>query len=78
MDKKQFDAIFPYVCTPLVDKIASELKLDEQDAIMDLYESKLYANLEKESTKVWQYSTEKLFELFMQEKTTGKIIYPEV
>lgn len=78
MEKKQFDAIFPYVCTPLVDKIAGELKLDEQQAMMELYESKLYAKLEKENTKVWQYSTEKLFELFMQEKTTGKIIYPEV
>lgn len=34
--------------------------------------------LEKEETKVWQYSTEKLFELFLEEKNSGNITFPQV
>ena len=40
--------------------------------------SKLYAALEKEETKVWQYSTGMLDALYEQEKRTGKISFPDV
>jgi len=42
-----------------------------------LYRSGLYAALEKEETKVWQYSTEKLYDLYLEEKQTGKLELPE-
>jgi len=35
---------------------------------MMLYSSKLYATLEKEETKAWQYSTQMLYSLFEQEE----------
>jgi hypothetical protein len=37
----------------------------------------LYAALEIEEMKVWQYSKEKLYELYRQEKSEGELIIPE-
>jgi len=53
-------------------------KISENDAITKLYNSKLYAILEQEGTKVWQYSTEMLYSLFEQEEETGKVEFPDV
>ena len=53
-------------------------ELSENDAITKLYNSKLYAILEQEETKVWQYSTEMLYSLFEQEEETGKVEFPDV
>lgn len=78
MDKSKFDVIFPVICADLAEKLKAELNLSEKDAITQLYSSYLYGKLEKEETKVWQYSTSKLFEMFLEEKNTGKIIFPEI
>lgn len=78
MDKCKFDAVFPIISSDLVHKIVKELNLSDKDAITLLYSSHLYEMLEKEETKVWQYSTEKLFELFLEEKNSGKITFPQV
>lgn len=48
------------------------------DAITKLYNSELYAILEQEDTKVWQYSTDMLYSLLEQEEKTGKIEFPDV
>lgn len=64
MVKSKFDAVFPIICSALAEKISVELNLSDEDTITKLYSSYLYEMLEKEETKVWQYSTEKLFELF--------------
>ena len=41
------------------------------------HNSKLYASLEQEDTKVWQYSTDMLYLFFKQEeKTRGKLNFP--
>lgn len=78
MDKSRFDVIFPIVCADLAEKIMIELNLNEKDSITLLYSSYLYGKLEQEETKVWQYSTQKLLEMFLEEKNTGKIIFPEI
>lgn len=78
MDKNKFDVIFPIICADLAEKIKNELNLNEKDAIKELYSSYLYEKLEQEETKIWQYSTEKLFEIFLEERTTGKIVFPEI
>ena len=78
MDKSKFNAVFPIICSALAEKIEIELDLSDKDSITKLYSSNLYEMLEREETKVWQYSTEKLFELFLEEKNNGKITFPEV
>lgn len=78
MDKNKFDAVFPIICSSLVQKIASEYMLDDTNAIQKLYTSKLYEYLEKEETKFWQYSTTKLFELWDEENKYGKFTFPQI
>ena len=48
------------------------------EAIKKLYASKLYATLENEETKVWQYSTQMLYALLEQEEKNGDIQFPDV
>ena len=78
MGQEQFAAIMPYISADLVGMIAKRKNISESDAITRLYDSKLYAILEQEDTKVWQYSTNMLYSLFEQEEKTGKIEFPDV
>ena len=78
MDHNKFIAITPYIVTELVNMISDKQGISEDDAILKLYSSKLYSLLEQEETKLWQYSTPMLYDLYMQEQTTGKINFPDV
>lgn len=78
MDKGKFDAIFPIISLALTEKIATELNLSDKVAIEELYSSRLFEILEQEETKLWQYSTEKLFDLFLEERNSGNISFPQV
>ena len=46
-------------------------------AFQKLYDSKLYAAIEKEETKAWTFSVPKLYELYQIEQTTGELDFPE-
>ncbi len=78
MDKSKFNAVFSIIVGALVKKIAITLNLSDKDAITELYSSHLYEILEKEETKFWQYSTEKLYEMFLEQRNSGKITFPQV
>ncbi|WP_142414668.1 hypothetical protein [Hathewaya massiliensis] len=78
MDKNKFDAVFPIISAALAEKISVELNLSYENAIIKLYSSHLYEMLELEETKLWQYSTEKLFEMFLGEIKNGEITFPQV
>jgi hypothetical protein len=78
MEKIKFDAVFPIICSSLAEKISSELNLSDEDAIKKLYSSRIYELMEQEETKFWQYSTEKLFEMYLEESSTGNISFPQV
>ena len=77
MDKEKFDALLPFMVTALLKKIIEQKKMSEAEAFFRLYESRLYAYLEEEATKVWHYSVEKLFQLFDEEMITGTVELPE-
>ncbi len=78
MSKEQFKAMIPYICADLAALIGERQNISDETAIKKLYASKLYAVLENEETKVWQYSTQMLFSLFEQEEITGEIKFPDV
>ena len=78
MGQEQFAAIMPYISADHVGMIAKKKNISEYVAITMLYNSELYATLEQEDTKVWQYSTDMLYLLFEQEEKTGKIEFPDV
>jgi hypothetical protein len=78
MDRSHFNAIFSIIVGDIVGKIAITLNLSAKDSIKELYSSHLYELLEKEETKFWQYSTDKLNEMFLEERNCGKITFPQV
>ena len=78
MSKEKFLAMIPYISTDLVNMIATKQNITEEETIIKLYGSKLYAALEQEETKVWQYSTHMLYSLFEQEENTGNFQFPDV
>lgn len=57
MSQEQFAALLPIVSADLIGEITAAQGITESDAIQLLYRSKLYAALEQEETKLWQYST---------------------
>ena len=78
MGQDQFNAMIPVISADVVKMIAEKRGVSEKDAIKLLYASKLYEALEKEETKVWQYSTPMLYSLLEQEWENGTIRYPDV
>lgn len=78
MGQEQFLAMIPYITTDLITAIVNKQNITEKEAIKKLYASKLYAELEDEETKVWQYSTQMLCSLFEQEELNGNIEFPDV
>lgn len=74
----QFNAIIPIISADIVAMIAAKQKIPENQAINLLYNSQLYAALENEETKVWQYSTPMLYSLLEQELRVGTIHFPDV
>ncbi len=78
MGQNEFNAIMPYISADLVAIISEKQNISNEEAITKLYASKLYAALENEDTKVWQYSTQMLYSLFEQEEKTGTIQFPDV
>ncbi len=78
MSAEQFAAVMPYISADLVKMIIQKQGISEEEAIRKLYLSGLYASLEQEETKLWQYSTPMLYSLFEQEEQTGVIRFPDV
>ena len=77
MEKSKFELVIPVIIGGLVNKIIDETNLTADEAFEKLYKSELYAVLENEKTKVWTYSVPKLFELFQNEITIGKLELPD-
>lgn len=77
-NQEQFNALLPIISVDLIEMIAVKQNISEEEAIIKLYASGLYADLEQEDTKVWHYSMHMLYSLFEQEQKTGVIEYPDV
>lgn len=78
MSIDQFNAFIPIISADVVAMIATRQNISENQAITLLYNSQLYAALENEETKVWQYSTPMLYSLLEQELQVGTIHFPDV
>ena len=78
MGQEKFVAMMPYISADLIYMIVNKQGISEEEAIKKLYASKLYASLENEETKVWQYSTQMLYSLLEQEQKNGDIQFPDV
>lgn len=77
MNDRSFETLLYSITSNVVAKIMESTHWDEDYAMERFVNSKLYAYLEKEETKVWQYSTVMLTQLFNEERT-GRLVLPEV
>lgn len=77
MNKDRFVALMIMITPDIINKIMHKYELDEDRAMISFYKSKVYKLLEKEETKLWQYSSEMIVELFDREQN-GRLELPEV
>jgi hypothetical protein len=77
MNERSFEILLYSITANVVAKIMKLNNWSENEAMERFTRSKLYAYLEKEETKVWQYSTLMLAQLFNEERA-GRLSLPEV
>ena len=77
MDKQKFKAMLIFLIPQLVKEIVDHENVSETEATRKLYDSELYEALEEEETKLWHLSPKALYVMYAEEKTTGKITFPE-
>jgi len=77
MNKEKLHALLPIFVSALIKKIIEEKNISQDEALSMFYNSNLYILLDDEQTKVWHYSTEKLYHLFEEEMNTGKFELPD-
>ena len=77
MNNRSYEALLYGITANVVSKIMEINNWDEDTALERFTESKLYTFLENEETKVWQYSSLMLAQLFNDERS-GSIVFPEV
>lgn len=77
MEQKKFEALLVLIVPKVVSLILENYPMDEVSASRSFYESKVYALLEQEDTKLWQLSPLTLFNMYDEERQTGTITFPE-
>lgn len=77
MNNRSYEALLYGITANVVSKIMEINNWDEDTAMERFTESKLYTFLENEETKVWQYSSLMLAQLFNDERS-GRLVFPEV
>ena len=77
MNERSFETLLYGITANAVAKIMELNNWSEDEAMERFTDSKLYSYLEREETKVWQYSALMLAQLFNEERT-GRLNFPEV
>ena len=77
MGETNIKAMLEFIIPRLIRMMMEKQSLTEKEALTQLYSSKLYRQLEREETKLWHFSVSTLYDLWMEEKETGHITYPE-
>ena len=77
MADKKFQAVLTMLVPQIVQLICENDTVDEMTASRELYESRVYALLEQENTKLWHFSPLTLYNMYDEEKRTGNFEMPE-
>lgn len=77
MEAQKFGAVMSILIPQIINLITENYSYDEMTATNELYNSKVYALLEQEETKLWHFSPLTLFNMFDEEKKTGRFELPE-
>ena len=77
MNERSYETLLYSITASVVNKLVEMNNWFEDEALERFTSSKLYTYLEREETKVWQYSSLMLAELFNEERS-GRLVLPEV
>ena len=77
MEKQKFEAVLMLLVPQILSLVTERYSWDEVTAHKEFYDSKVYALLEQEDTKLWHLSALTLFNMFDEERQTGTITFPE-
>lgn len=77
MSEKGIKGMLELIIPRLLRMIMEKQSLTEKEALTQLYASDLYRQLEREETKLWHLSIPTLYEMWLEEKESGHITYPE-
>ncbi len=77
MGEEKFGAVMGVLVEQIVHLITENYAYDEMIASNEFYNSKVYALLEQEDTKLWHFSPLTLFNMFDEENKTGSFELPE-
>ena len=77
MSEVSIKAMLEFIVPRLIRMIMEQQDMTEKEALTALYASELYRQLEREETKLWHLSVPTLYALWLEERETGKITYPE-
>lgn len=77
MNERSYETLLYGITANVVLKIMEATGWSENEAMERFTQSKLYSYLEREETKVWQYSAVMLAQLFDEERA-GRLVLPEV
>ena len=77
MERRKFEAVLMLLVPQVIHLIAEKCSYDEVTASKEFYGSMVYSLLEQEETKLWHLSALTLFNMFDEEKRTGKFTFPE-
>ena len=74
---KSISSVIAMITPGILNLLMENRKLKLEEAAELLYSTELYRTLEDEETKLWRLSVPALFDLYMEEKSKGRIIFPE-
>ena len=77
MNERSYETLLYSITSNVVNRLMKINNWSEDEALERFTSSKLYTYLEKEETKVCQYSSFMLAELFNEERS-GRLVLPEV
>jgi hypothetical protein len=77
MNQEKLNALLAIIIPQILQYIMDQQNIDVKEAANILYNSKLYAMLETEESKLWHLSAATLCELLKQELNNGIIDFPE-
>ena len=75
MNERSYETLLYSITSSVVNRLIEMKNWSEDEALERFISSKLYTYLEREETKVWQYSSLMLAELFNEERS-GRIVLP--
>lgn len=77
MDDKKLKSMLILIVPQVIQLVINNYKVTDIEATEMIYKSELYSLLEDEETKLWHFSPLTLFNMFDEERITGRITFPE-